>query len=112
MKTLYIPPLGAKLVLAADWNFRLFDEYSNAPMISVMKALDVARLRNERVFGKGMLPAGTELTLRTYRIRLGQADADRITFTAKVGKRNYRFWVKLEDANLIQLAEPSPISAA
>lgn len=105
---LYIPPLGAKLTLAKDWTFDLWDEYRNDAMIKALKVKmpvpprGVANYRNATVSAPVTLPTGTELIIRTYRIRLGQSADDRITFSAKIGKKSHRFWVELADANRIE----------
>jgi len=110
---LHIPPLGAKLTLASDWTFELYLEYRNGAMIEAMKIHF-----DKRKFGDGemyldwntnqhkpaTLPAGTELIVRRYYIRLGQSAFDSVTFSVKVGKKSHRFWVKLADANNIELA--------
>lgn len=108
MANLFIPPLGTKITLGADWYFALHDEYKNGAMIRALKALPSDRFCDEKNFAWVSLPAGTVLTLRTYRIRLGQAASDRVTFTAKVGKASHRFWVHLKHANLIDVADPAP----
>lgn len=105
---LHIPPLGAVLTLASAWTFDLWDEYRNDAMISALKVKmpEPPRgtySRNGFVSAPATLPAGTELIVRCYRIRLGQGAADRVTFSAKIGKKSHRFWVKLADANNIEL---------
>lgn len=51
------------------------------------------------------LPAGTTLVVRRIFIRQGAGDFDSVTFSARVGKKSHRFWVKLEDANNIMFEE-------
>lgn len=108
MKNLFVPPLGTELTLAADWTFALYDEHRND---GLYKGLKIPFPLDGRSYGRDMLskevtlPAGTVLTVRRYYIRLGQNAFDSVTFSAKIGKKSHRFWVKLADANRIQLAD-------
>jgi len=111
MTTLHIPPLGAELTLATDWTFDLYGEQRNLGLFANLK-IAVPRdprynCHDERACVKATLAAGTVLTVRRYYIRLGQAAFDSVTFSAKIGKRAVRFWVKLADANRIEFAEPA-----
>jgi hypothetical protein len=112
MKTLHIPPLGTELTLAADWTFTLYDEHRNSALFAGLKLKFPVDARGHRqCWGANMLsvpatlPAGTVLTVRRYYIRLGQGAFDSVTFSARIGKKSHRFWVKLADANRIQLAD-------
>ena len=115
MTTLHIPPLGAELTLATDWTFELYLERRNSGLIEALKMIsqypkrkwgggDLAPDWSANLHVPATLPAGTVLTVRRYYIRLGQAAFDSVTFSAKIGKKSHRFWVKLADANSIQLA--------
>lgn len=132
-----IPPLGARIRLAADWNFELHYEYRNENVYELFGAfahlkgavagysgdeypplhrIDDADKEPARV----TLPAGTLLTLDRYYIRQGAGGFDSVTFAlpsqplpgyAFGQKRACRFWVKLEDVNEIEfefLAEDQP----
>ena len=115
MAKLHIPPLGAVLTLASDWTFELYLEHRNSAMIETMK-VEYDKIRRG---GDGQmyvdwyggqhkpvtLPAGTKLTIRRYYIRVGQKAFDSVTFSTKVGKKSCRLWVKLADANNIELEE-------
>lgn len=107
MKSLFIPPLGTRLVLARDWTFLLYDNYRNDAMIRALKVAPVARLRDESVSFPARLPAGAELVVRNYRIRQGQHGTARVSFTAKVDGKAHRFWVSLADANKIDARDPA-----
>ena len=105
---LHIPPLGEKLVLVSDWTFDLYQEYRNTAAAKHFKAVyatDERGYYNHKAPPfKVTLAVGTELTIRRYYIRLGQKDFDSVTFSAKIGKKSIRFWVKLADANKIEFA--------
>jgi hypothetical protein len=126
-RQLFIPPLGKELTLAADWQFNLHFEDRNRTMLAALK-IQWPRGKNDSQIWEGelrdrpakaTLPAGTLLTVRRLYIRLGQKAFDSVTFSAKVGKKSHRFWVKLADANKIVFAEDeiehllaSPVNAA
>lgn len=114
MKILHIPTLGAELTLAADWAFDLYAEHRNAGLVDHFNPPYPRRKNRDgddigidwygNLHAPVTLPAGTVLTVRRYYIRLGQSAFDSVTFSAKIGKRSHRFWVKLADANRIVLA--------
>jgi len=108
MKSLFIPPLGTALVLAADWTFDLFAEYRNDGTwrpLKLDKPTDARGMYNERLSKPVTLPAGIELTVRRYYIRQGNAPYDSVTFSVKIGNRSNRFWAKLVDVNRLQLID-------
>lgn len=111
MSKLSIPSLGTELTLAKDWTFTLHNEYRNDALIAALKMKMPTCPRGYYDRNASLpvtLSVGTVLTVRRYYIRLGQQAFDSVTFSAKIGKKSHRFWVKLADANNIELAEPMP----
>jgi len=108
MARLHIPPLGAKLTLAQDWTFDLFGEYRNDGLfraLKIAKPTDPSGFYADHLSKPVTLPVGSELIVRRYYIRQGNAAFDSVTFSVKVGKKSTRFWAKLGDVNRIQLVE-------
>ena len=106
---LFIPPLGAELTLASNWTFTLHNEHRNEPLIAGLKltmAQDARGYYDRNATLPVTLPTGTVLIVRRYYVRAGQKAFDSVTFSTKIGKRSCRFWVKLTDANRIELAPP------
>lgn len=108
MRAMYIPALGDQIVLAQDWSFTLHNECRNMEFAAAIGNIhftetDFYKRRAETQQGK--LPAGTVLTIKRIYIRQGQAAFNSVTFGVKVGKYQYRFWVKQADANTIQMEE-------
>ncbi|WKZ86281.1 hypothetical protein N5B55_04845 [Ralstonia pickettii] len=105
MARLFIPPLGSELILAADWTFSLFAEYRNTALFKALKLKeprDKYGCYDPNLSAPVALPAGTTLFVRRYYIRQGMKGFDSVTFSAKIGKKQHRFWVKLEDANRME----------
>lgn len=111
MKRLFIPKLGTVLTLAADWTFNLSGDGAND---GLFKALRLPRALHADTGVDVTLAAGTELVVRKYYIRLGQCDADHMTFAARLNGKSHRFFAKLCDVNRIHYAfadTPPPIAA-
>lgn len=108
MARLFIPTLGTKLTLAEDWTFALHGEHRNGGMfhaLGLKQPQDRYGYYAPSMSVPATLPAGTELTVRRIYIRQGQAGFDSVTFSVLIGKRQHRFWVKLEDANSIKFVD-------
>lgn len=109
MKRLFIPKLGTVLTLAADWKFNLAADRLND---GLFKALRIPRLLNADTGADVTLPAGTELVIRKYYIRLGQCESDHMTFGARLNGKSHRFFAKLCDVNRIDYSDtPPPVAA-
>lgn len=89
MNKLFIPPLGATLTLAKDWSFTLHNERRNDGLVNHLK-LKMPRCKDGFYDYKAKmpvtLPAGSELIVRRYYIRLGQSAYDSVTFSVKIGE--------------------------
>lgn len=101
----YIPEIGTRMRLTADWSFKLFKEHRNDTMLELYGfEKSVYIKQNEHVMQT--LPAGTLLTVARLYIRNGMSGFSSITFNVaankKAKRKACRFWVKLEDANLIE----------
>lgn len=107
---LFIPTIGAKIKLAEDWTFTLFDEYRNEALIKA----EVGEYKRKwggtaEAIKEVTIPEGTTLTVDRIYIRKGVGNYDSITFNIRKGscpnKPEYektRFWAKLSDVNRIQ----------
>lgn len=116
---LFIPPLGTRLRLLETWQFPLHAEYRNSDVWDVL-----AGVERKYVYGEPPpvaqceLPATTVLVVDRIYIRKGQTGFDSLTFRvdycpnkailpkSKGGTLQYRqarFWVKLEDANKLNV---------
>lgn len=103
MKTLFIPPLGTLVTLAAPWTFRVFNERRNESLVKWMgkfvgkdseyvtfplgqelhrSGTDWYQRSHER-FINCTLPKGTELRIDRIYIRKGQDGFDSVTFFLK-----------------------------
>lgn len=123
---LFIPDISTKFVLTAPWTFTMYMEDRNNKFIGELLAhkWDMRKPEkdedgyykyawNAKVLGPVTLPEGTKLTVDRIYIRKGQRDFNSISFhaylelysvgSAKPTKIKGRFWVKLEDANKIQM---------
>jgi hypothetical protein len=112
---LFVPPLGTRLVLTQPWDFRLYNERRNATLMTLMG--DQREISYDPQPSHATLPPGTELIIDRYFIKHGMSDFDSVTFrikgvssvarsryaSEKPSKRQVRFWVKLEDANTMQV---------
>jgi len=110
-RDIFIPPLGAKLVLAEDWHFDLPGDHRNSTMMRLMHPKSPMNYFDKAVIEGNMLAAGTELTVRTIDIRQGQRGHEVIAFSVKVGKKPAtRFFVRLDCANKI-VTVPAPVKS-
>jgi len=114
--TLFVPPLGTRLVLAERWDFQLFNEHRNA---TLMALLGDARetVGHEPTSVDASLPAGTELIIDRYYIKQNLGDFDSVSFRiaganavakshpyfSKTTRRQVRFWAKLSDVNRLSV---------
>ena len=101
----FIPPLGTRLTLTEDWHFNLPDHNQNETLIRMLKVAPPGRIRApERTnpTWPAMLPAGTELIIRTIDVRQAQNGWEKIAFSVKIGKSpSTRFFVRGAEANKI-----------
>lgn len=134
--TLRIPSIGDELTLASAWTFPCFWEGRNHLFIEKMRPELMAR-RGQVESVAITLPAGAVLSVQRIYIRQGKKDFDSLTFSLrsvplpdavdaegaaghkkprkakKVSKKaTGRFWVKLQDANKIQVARSGEDLAA
>ena len=120
---LFIPPLRTKLRLLEDWTFQLQNEYRNEKFWETIfgEKCPPSLLRpdpippekyspyvDNEVRRPATLPAGTVLRVDRIYIRNGASDFDSVTFNLAIGakttfKTEGRFWVKLADANTMQV---------
>lgn len=129
---LFIPAISTKMVLAEPWTFMLFAEDRNNKFIEALyksrafteflpkRELDadgypIGQLfsYNAKELGHLTLSVGTQLIVSRVYIRLGQKGFDSITFNASIDvihpetqkpiKVKGRFWVKLSDANTMEV---------
>lgn len=99
----FIPPLGTRLVLTADWHFDLPADHINRIMMRIMHRNKPSSYFDQAVVGGNMLPAGTELIVRTIDVRQGQQGHERIGFSVKLANMPAtRFIVRGADANKIE----------
>jgi len=122
--TLFVPPLGARLLLAEPWSFSLYNERRNATLMALLG--DTRPL----VYGEpepspATLPPGTVLIIDRYYIRQGLEGYDSVSFRiagasaaaptyprdGAVSKRQVRFWAKLEDVNTMRVELAPPVAA-
>ena len=108
---LFIPAIATKMKLTAPWKFAFYFEQRNRTMEQSLRDHGY-QLKPKfhtwhdegKFLGDVTLPIDTTLSVSRIYIRLGQKGFDSITFVAKSpdGVKG-RFWVKLEDANKIQM---------
>lgn len=120
--TLFVPPLGTRLLLAEPWDFQLYNERRNATLMALLgDTRPLVSFSPEPI--PATLPYGTELIIDRYYIKQNLGEFDSVSFriagvsaTAKLysfmekaTKRQVRFWAKLDDVNkmLVDLA-PAP----
>lgn len=111
MAKMYIPHLGAKIKLTADWTFKLYNEYRNKDTLYQVLGIKRPEGRNwpDRPSVDATIPAGTILTVDRIYIRGKGADQqsfNSLTFRINKGdmpgktwKGIIRFWAKLDDIN-------------
>jgi hypothetical protein len=113
---LFIPPLTTKLELLESWMFTLHREYRNHDAW-IQLGLPTEQHHNYHQpvgeLASAALPVGTILQVDRIFIRKGAEDYDSVTFLVQGGPNKAlltksrggtapkacRFWVKLEDAN-------------
>lgn len=103
---LFIPTIGTKLKLEAEWVFSLIVERRND---SLLREAGLGAIANHgRQFrdssaGKVSLPKDTVLEVDRIYIRKGKGDYDSITFVTKHhpqwGNKRTRFFVRLSEVN-------------
>lgn len=118
----FIPELGTVLILAEPWTFNVINERRNAGL-AVLMGQDASKgsylpfgstdnpvedghwgMRRVPVDpGTYTWPAGTELVVDRIYVRQGNETFSSVSFKARVGKKQYRFFAQLADVNNIQL---------
>lgn len=116
---LYIPNIGEKIILAADWTFRLFNERRCQPFDDCPAPAQI--VDNPTYFLSQVkhctLPAGTMLMVDRVYLRQGLDEFASISFRIVstsapwVAKQRKRFWAKLDDINQIQIVPPASSQA-
>lgn len=111
---LFIPAIGEKIKLTADWTFVVHPEYRNHSLYELANQAPVKDYlwsgANSQYGPKNFtLPAGITLVIDRIYIKKGAPDYNSVTFRIpKKGTDNpphftgLRFWVKLNDANKIE----------
>lgn len=113
--TLFVPPLGTRLVLQQPWDFKLYNEQRNATLMALLG--DTRKYSHDPKPIPASLPPGTELIIDRYYIRSGLRDFDSVSFriagVSAVAKtyqwsdqktrRQVRFWAKLDDVNAMRV---------
>lgn len=104
-KPMCIPAIGDVVKLAADWEFRLFEEGRNKATLSEVRAVQTSKWIANGRYWQVIIPAGTELKVDRVYIRAGQRNANynSVTFRAQYNGKNVRFWAKLKDVNNIMV---------
>ena len=123
---LFIPDISTKMVLSAPWTFTMYMEDRNNKFIGELleQKWDIKEpprggdgyykyTWQSVELGPVTLPEGTRLSVDRIYIRKGQREYNSITFNANIElytvssnkpiKIKGRFWVKLADANKIQM---------
>lgn len=99
---LYVPDIGDRLQLEADWTFDLFYERRNK---TLLEHFGFTFSHRRDGLEKVSLPKGTVLKVDRIYIRKGDgfSDFSSISFYAEKldGKKSPRFWAKLSDCNKI-----------
>lgn len=113
--TLFVPPLGTRLVLMQPWDFKLYNEQRNATLMAMLG--DTRKFSYDPEPINATLPPGTELIIDRYYIKHGMSDFDSVSFRiagvsavaktyawdTKTSRRQVRFWAKLEDVNTLRV---------
>jgi hypothetical protein len=106
MARLYIPQVGNKIKLIANWNCKVFNERRNA---TVFEGLNIDTTHNTNSNIDLTFPKGTVLKVDRLYVRAPASSFDSITFSIQScpikSLVKARFWVKLMDANNIQFEE-------
>ena len=108
---LYVPELGDKLKLTADWTFDLYHESRNENLLKHFFGENFQWESRHNPPKKVTLPKGTILTVDRIYIRKGASEYSSISFYASgietpkssFGKpKRARFWATLSDCNTIE----------
>lgn len=103
---LFIPEIGTKIKLTADWKFVLYNEYRNRGLRDI-----ILKPYNNAFSGQNIIvtiPEDTILTVDRVYIRKGVSDYSSITFNISKKENpkhiygGTRFWAKLSDVNNIE----------
>jgi hypothetical protein len=109
---LFIPAIGTKIKLTADWTFMVHPEYRNRAVYEMVHGSHIPEFLwggNTKYAPKPFtLPAGVIVTIDRIYIKKPSPDYNSVTF--RIHKkdinppefRGLRFWVKLDDANKIE----------
>lgn len=100
---LYVPDIGDKITLSADWTFKLYQESRN---MAFLKKQNLPSNYNRDAYHNFTLPTGTELIVDRIYIRKGSGFEDFSSLTFRITNGNFkgRFWAKLADVNEIEYA--------
>lgn len=112
---LYIPNVGERIILAANWTFRLFNEGRCQPFNDCPSPAEPVDNPNYSIsqVKRCTLPAGTVLLVDRVYLRQGLDAFASLSFRIGstsapwVTKQRKRFWAKLEDVNQMQIAPPA-----
>ena len=99
---LYIPTIGATLVLAEPWTITVYNERRNSTLLKALgKSVDYYRNGYGKPVMTHTFPEGTLLNVARIYIRDGSSEYDSVTFRAisPKGKGRVRFWAKLDEVN-------------
>lgn len=111
---LYVPEIGDRLKLTADWQFGLHDEYRNK---TLLEHFGLAVNNCNKVYNV-TIPTGTVLIVDRIYIRQGLQEWSSITFYAEgigSGKGHFgrpksaRFWATLVDCNKLEFELESAV---
>lgn len=102
---LYVPDIGHKLKLQADWTFPLYHEHRNDSLLRYFTGEGYSwgwRENENKSVPTVTIPKDSILTVDRIYIRKGSSDYSSITFRVVLNGKSYRFWAKLEDCNKIE----------
>lgn len=105
---LYIPDIGDKITLAADWEFKLYVESRNKSLLNKFDYEFKYTYGQDIDYHTVTLPKGITLEVDRIYIRKGAHMADYSSVTFKVVSTEFknfnkaRFWAKLADCNNIE----------
>ena len=103
---LYIPEIGDKITLTADWRFQMTIERRNDVVTQYFLKLESFRNSRDGEKFEIIIPAGTVLTIDRIYIRKGVSDFSSITFyiyeSIYKDLKKARFWASLTDVNKIE----------
>ena len=106
MAKLYIPQVGDKLKLSANWNCKIFNEYRNS---NIFEKLNIDKSNSPNSNIDVTFPKGTVLKVSRLYVKSPASSYDSITFIVDSSPMKSlvkgRFWVKLMSANHIEFEE-------